>query len=219
MNSWTEYEPQFVRHRYNRLAKIYRLFEWMFLLPPGIRAKAAKRLKLKQGSSVLEVGCGTGRNFRYLIDEVGPQGHIYGVDLSEGMLAEAASLCSRQGWTNVTLLHTDAAKYQLPEKVDGALFSLSYATMPHRRRVLRYAWEQVKPGGTLLMMDACRLSGVPAKILYPFAVWTLKLTVLGSPDIDAVEDLRALTGEVEVEKFSFGTYFIARVAKPVQPAS
>jgi len=215
MHSWVEYEPQFVRRRYNRLAKIYRLFEWVFLLPPGIRARAAKRLNLTPGNSVLEIGCGTGRNFPYLAQEVGPQGHIYGVDLAEGMLAEATSLCSRRGWTNVTLLHADAAEYELPQKVDGAVFSLSYATMPHRRRVLHHAWEQVKPGGSLVMMDACPLSGFTGKILYPFAVWTLKLTVLGSPDINAVEDLRELTGAVEVEKFSLGTYFIARVAKPL----
>lgn len=215
MHSWIEYEPQFVRRRYNRLAKIYRLFEWMFLLPPGIRAKAAKRLNLKQGNRVLEIGCGTGRNFRYLIQEVGQQGHIYGVDLSEGMLAEAASLCSRQGWTNVTLLHTDAAKYELPEKVDSAVFSLSYATMPHRRKVLRHAWNQLKAGGSLVMMDACTLSGFLGRILYPFAVWTLKLTVLGSPDINALEDLRELDAQVSVERFSFGTYFIARIVKPL----
>lgn len=214
MNSWIEYDPQFVRRRYNRLARFYVAFEWLFWLPRGIRERAVACLNLTPGDSVLEVGCGTGRNFPHLVRAVGSEGRVYGVDLSEGMLAEAQALCDENGWTNVKMLHFDAAVYKLPETVAGVIFSLSYATMPHRREVLKHAWKQLKPGGSLVMMDACTLSGVLGKILYPFAVWTLKLTVLGSPDINALEDLRELDGKVSVKKFLFGTYFIARVLKP-----
>ena len=35
---------------------------------------------------MLEIGCGTGRNFPYLRRQVGPTGMVYGVDLSAGML-------------------------------------------------------------------------------------------------------------------------------------
>jgi SAM-dependent methyltransferase len=44
------------------------------------------QLKLRKGDRVLEVGCGTGRNFPFPRDAVGSKGRIYGVDLSEGML-------------------------------------------------------------------------------------------------------------------------------------
>ena len=56
MNSWIEYEPHFVRRRYNRLASIYVFFEWLFWLPRGIRPRAVERLNLKPGDRVLEVG-------------------------------------------------------------------------------------------------------------------------------------------------------------------
>ncbi len=75
--------------------------------------------------------CGTGRNFAHLREAVGPEGHIYGVDFSEGMLRKAREICTRRGWGNVILLLSDATAYRLPERVDGALFSLCYATMPH----------------------------------------------------------------------------------------
>ena len=214
MNSWIEYEPQFVRRRYNRLASIYVFFEWLFWLPRGIRPRAVERLNLKPGDRVLEVGCGTGRNLVFLSRAVGPDGRVYGVDISEGMLAKARETCEKNGCTNVTLIQSDAAEYELPELVDGAIFSLSYCTMRHRKLALRHAWEQLKSGGRLVMLDAKALSGWLGRLLYPLALWTLKLTVLGSPDIDELKDLEDLTGDVEVENLQFGTYFIARVTKP-----
>ena len=216
MNSWIEYEPQFVRRRYNRLASIYVFFEWLFWLPRGIRPRAVARLDLKAGDRVLEVGCGTGRNLAFLSRAVGPNGRVYGVDISEGMLAKAREACEKNGCTNVRLIQSDSAEYELPEPVDGAIFSLSYCTMQHRKQALRHAWEQLKSGGRLVMLDARALSGWLGRLLYPFALWTLKLTVLGSPDIDELKDLAALTGDVEVENLQFGTYFIARVTKPAQ---
>jgi ubiquinone/menaquinone biosynthesis C-methylase UbiE len=216
MNSWTEYDPQFVRQRYNRLASIYVFFEWLFWIPRGIRPRAVKRLDLKFGDRVVEVGCGTGRNLAFLSRAVGPHGRVYGIDLSEGMLAKAREACEKNGCTNVRLIQSDAAEYELPELVDGAIFSLSYCTMRHRKLALRHAWEQLKSGGRLVMLDAKALSGWLGRLLYPLTLWTLKLTVLGSPDIDELKDLEALTGDVQVENLQCGTYFIARVTKPAQ---
>ena len=214
MNSWIEYDPQFVRRRYNRLAPIYVFFEWLFWLPRGIRPRAVKRLDLKPGDRVLEIGCGTGRNLAHLSRAVGLDGCVYGIDISEGMLAKARASCEKNALANVSLIRSDATEYELPEAVDGAMFSLSYCTMRHRKQALRYAWQQLKPGGRLLMLDAKTLSGWLGRLLYPLALWTLKVTVLGSPDIDELKDLKELTGRVEVEELQFGTYFIAFVTKP-----
>ena len=99
---WVTYDAPFVRQRYNRLAGFFVFFEWLFLLPPGIRAKVVSRLELKPGNSVLEVGCGTGRNLTPLVQAVGAGGTVYGLDLSDGMLAEARELSARKGWSMPT---------------------------------------------------------------------------------------------------------------------
>ena len=144
---------------------------------------------------------------------------VYGVDISEGMLVKAREACDRNGWTNVTLINSDSGEYELPEAVDGAIFSLSYCVMRHRNRALRHAWQQLKPGGRLVMLDAKTFSGWLGRLLYPLALWTLKATVLGSPDIDELKDLKELTGQVEVEELQFGTYFIACAEKPAGGAT
>jgi ubiquinone/menaquinone biosynthesis C-methylase UbiE len=66
------YKVDFIRVRYNRLAPIYPLFDLLFWLPRNISVNAVKRLDLKSGDKVLEVGCGTGRNLSRLVDAVGP---------------------------------------------------------------------------------------------------------------------------------------------------
>ena len=216
MNSiakWVDYDTSFVRRRYNRLAKYFVFFEWLFWLPRSIRSKAINRLELKRGSRVLEVGCGTGRNLAPLIEAVGAEGQVYGVDLSEGMLAEAKQLCVRQNWRNVELMRADAADYVLPAPVDGVIFSLSYAVIPHHRNALRRAWKQLRPGGYLVIMDAKLPSGILGRMLHPFVVWTSKLTVLGNPDIRPWDELRELTDDVDYEEAQFGTYYICRAKK------
>ena len=207
---WVDYDTPFVRRRYDRLARFFVFFEWLFLLPPGIRRKAVARMELKAGGRVLEVGCGTGRNLAPLVEAVGAEGRVYGVDLSDGMLAEAGELCARSGWHNVTLISADAAGYSLPEPVDGVIFSLSYAVIPRHREALRRAWEQLRPGGYLVIMDAKLPAGWRGKLIRPFVVWASRLTVLGNPDVRPWDELRELTGEVDYEEVQFGTYYICR---------
>ncbi len=210
---WGDYDSPSVRERYNRLAKFFVLFEWLFLLPRGIRRKAISRLELKEGARVLEVGCGTGRNLSLLVQAVGNRGHVYGVDLSEGMLREAKELCQQSGWPNVTLIRADATDYSLPEPVDGVIFSLSYAVIPEHRKALRHAWDKLRPGGYLVIMDAKLPSGFIGKLLHPFVVWASRLTVLGNPDIRPWEELKELTEEVVNEEVQFETYYICRGRK------
>jgi demethylmenaquinone methyltransferase/2-methoxy-6-polyprenyl-1,4-benzoquinol methylase len=212
--AWIDYDSQFVRRRYNKLAPFYTVFELVFLLPPGIRARAVKTIELNPADSVLEVGCGSGRNLKHLVNAVGANGTVYGADISEGMLAQARRLCERNGWHNVKLLHGDAIALSLPEKVEGALFSLSYATMIQRREILRHAWDQLKPGGRLVIMDARIPKGAVGDWYRPLAVWTLDRTVLGNPDVDILEDLRQLAGRIDVQELFLGTYFIGRAIKP-----
>jgi len=210
---WSDYDSPFVRRRYNRLAKFFVLFEWLFLLPRGIRRKAVNRLELKPGTRVLEVGCGTGRNLAHLVQAVGERGHVYGVDLSEGMLQEARELSAKAEWHNVTLIQSDATEYTLPEPVDGVIFSLSYAVIQQHREALKRAWEHLRPGGYVVIMDAKLPSGFLGKLLHPFVVLASRATVLGNPDIRPWDELRELTEDVSREEVQFETYYICRGRK------
>ena len=207
------YPPELVRRRYNRLAPWYELFEWMLWLPPGFRARAVRALDLRPGDSMLEVGCGTGRNLRPLQAAVGPAGHVFGVDLSEVMLERCQRLCDRSGWHNVTLAREDALHYTLRRQVDAVLFSFSYSTMRHRDQILRHVWPQLKPGGRLVIAEGKNLRGAVGRLLRPLIILEMKATVLGDPDLEAWRDLEGFTSDIEVTEALFGVYYICRGRK------
>jgi ubiquinone/menaquinone biosynthesis C-methylase UbiE len=216
---WVDCDRSVVRQRYDRIARLIPLFEWALFLPRDLRRKAVARLGLSRGDSVLDIGCGTGRNFPYLRDAVGPEGHVYGVDISPGMLERASDLCAANGWRNVSLSERDAVDYRASAPLDGVLFSLSYNTMPHHRAVLRQAWEQLRPGGHLVIMDAKLPPGRGGRLVLPFSLWLMKHTLLGNPLIEPWKDLAGITDLFEMNECLFGSYYICRGMKPLVRAS
>jgi ubiquinone/menaquinone biosynthesis C-methylase UbiE len=173
---WVDCDRAFIAQRYDRIAGLIGVFDRLFFLPPHLRRRAAARLDLKPGDRVLEIGCGTGRNFPFLREAVGPGGKVYGVDLSTGMLRRARALCRREQWTNVELTHGDAIEYISCEPLDGILFGLCYNTMPHHLAVLHHAWTQLRPGGRIVIMDGKLPSGLGGQLVLPFSLWLMKRT-------------------------------------------
>ena len=207
---WQDFNLAFIQRRYDRLAAILPVFDWLFFQPAEFRRNAVSGLALKPGDSVLEIGVGTGRNLPHLRAAVGDTGHVYGVDLSEASLAKARELCAREGWHNVTLTQGDAAVYRATEPVDGVIFGLSYNTMPHRKTVLKHALTQLTPGGYLVIQEAKPPTGLAGKLVMPFSVWIMRRTVLGNPYVRSWEDLAAVTDDFELCEFPRTTYFYCR---------
>ena len=74
-------------------------------------------LAVRDGGSILDVGCGTGRHSI----ELARRGYaVAGLDLSAEMLARAAD-AARSKEVNVQWVRSDAARFQLPDRYDGAI--------------------------------------------------------------------------------------------------
>jgi ubiquinone/menaquinone biosynthesis C-methylase UbiE len=215
MPQWKEFDRSAVRKRYDRLARMIALSDWLLCVPSGFRRRAAARLELPSGGRALEIGCGTGINLGFLRDAVGPAGQVYGVDLSSGMLQVCRERAKQQNWSNVTIVESDAGEYAPPEPLDGILFGLSYNTMPHHRAVLQHAWSMLRPGGRLVIMDAKLPPGRFGQVILPFSIWLMRRTLLGNPLIKPWEHLRQIAGDVEMEEFRFSSYYICRARKPL----
>lgn len=144
-----------IRRIYRLWAPNYKLANVYFLGQlPRMRQLAIERLQLEPGGSVLDLSCGTGANFPYLEEQIGPSGRLVGVDYTQSMLNEARRLIVQRGWQNVELVYTDAATLDLKEEFDGVLWTLAPSIVPGWQVVLDRAVSHLRPGGWLVVADA-----------------------------------------------------------------
>lgn len=117
------------------------------------RKRAVEALKIKNGDSVVEIGCGTGLNFSLLQQKIGPKGKLVGVDLTDKMLGRARRRVEERGWRNVQLVQTDAASYEFPNNVSGIISTFAITLVPEFDEVVRAGAEALSPGGRFVILD------------------------------------------------------------------
>src|SRR5690242_12009092 len=78
-------------------------------------ARTVERLGLPTGASVLDTPCGSGASALPAARAVGPSGNVIGADVSEGLLALAASKAQRAGLANVQFRAGDMRELGYPD--------------------------------------------------------------------------------------------------------
>lgn len=120
----------------------------------GSHARALYPVMLKKLSqipfqSALDLGCGTGEMMK-LILQADPHKELYGIDLSEKMLAVARSKLPDQ----VKLLSGDSESLPFPDhSFDVVYCNDSFHHYPAPQNVLREVHRVLKPDGTFLIGD------------------------------------------------------------------
>lgn len=153
------------------------------------RECAISALHLKEGSRVLDIGCGTGLNFPLLLAAVGRTGQVVGVDRNPEMLEVARRKAIHTPPGNVALVEADAEQLDhaaagldpLSAPFDAVLFTYSLSLMDNWEAAWRHATSLVRPGGRAGIVDM-GLSHGWARLLDPAARLAC---LLGGSDINA----------------------------------
>lgn len=180
-----------VARNYDRASRYYdRLTDIVFGCVLGLEQYRQRTIELLgdlDGATVLDVGCGTGRNFPHLVPRVGERGRVVGLDFSEGMLEQAGRRVASMGWKNVSLVQGDAVTLEgVPEPVDAVTSAWCYGIVYDLEAALNRALDVLRPGGRIAIMDfdRARPERGPLRRLYP--VYSKLLQWAG---IDTAEDL------------------------------
>jgi ubiquinone/menaquinone biosynthesis C-methylase UbiE len=83
-----------------------------------IKKNLLAKSQLKKGDKVLVLFCGSGQDFRPILDVVGPKGEIVGVDFSSSMLAVAQKNNDEANIKNITLIEDDVLKFEPEEYLE-----------------------------------------------------------------------------------------------------
>lgn len=133
-------------------AKIYDATRWTFLLG---RSSILRKLPApRPGNTLLEVGCGTGRNLREL-GLLYPELYLIGVDVSSDMLNRAGK--ATQDISRRLLLFEKPyapGAFSLDKPVDYVLFSYALTMFnPGWEDAIQRAWDDLVPGGHIAVVD------------------------------------------------------------------
>ena len=142
---------------YRRRAKRYDIVTRLYPAP-GYPQRAHRRLAVaalgvRPGDSVIEIGCGTGLNFALIEAAIGPAGRIVGVDLTDAMLTRAQARIEANGWSNVSLVHADAAGFEFPTGAHAILATYAHALLPEPARVVAHGAAALSAGGRWVVLD------------------------------------------------------------------
>lgn len=199
-----------VREIYDRDARFYDLSRNIVLTH---RKRAIDVLNLQEGQAVLEVGCGTGKNFPYLHEKVGDSGKIIGVEYSEKMLDIARRRIAKDDYQNVELHQADAAQFTPPHEINAALFADVLFVIPNFRLALERAISAIETEGKVSILDFKLTDNPVFKVLN--GVWR-KWSQFYGGDFGRRpwEDLEELLGQsITIEKHLLGFRYIAHGTK------
>jgi arsenite methyltransferase len=180
---------------------------------------------LQPGQTVLDLGSGGGIDVLLSAKRVGPTGKVYGLDMTDEMLALARENQRKAGAENVEFLKGTIESMPLPDNsVDVIISNCVINLSSDKDAVLREAFRVLKPGGRFAVSDVIIRGDVPAEVRRSLELWVgcvagaleegeyaAKLHAVGFADVELepwrvyqIDDARAFLAEagIDVERLA-----------------
>ena len=104
------------RHDVERLGKSDRIYG------PGSRDFLQRYAHIKEGMTILDVGCGTGNMSLWMAEKVGPKGQVIGIDASAEQIEVSKARAKSMGLENIRFVHLDFSQIRSLD----TLFDIAY---------------------------------------------------------------------------------------------
>ena len=128
--------------------------------------------QLDAGETVLDLGSGGGIDVLLSAKRVGPTGKVYGLDMTDEMLALANENKSKAGVTNVEFLKGEIENIPLPDNsVDVIISNCVINLSGDKARVFDEAFRVLKPGGRFAVSDVVVRGDPPPEVRRNMELW------------------------------------------------
>ncbi|MGG7578338.1 class I SAM-dependent methyltransferase [Rhizobium sp. Nf11,1] len=175
-------------YRYQR--HIYDLTRKYYLLG---RDSTIRNLDVPDSGTLLEVGCGTGRNMA-LAHRHFPSAKLFGLDISQEMLISARKTFATKA-TIPEFRVADATAFTPREfgvsGFDRILISYALSMIPDWERAVDASIAALNPGGQLHIVDFGQQEGLPPWFRRMLQAWLAKFHVTPRADLQEVLEAQA----------------------------
>jgi len=121
--------------------------------------------KLQKGEIVCDLGSGAGMDCFIAGKEVGPEGHVIGVDMTPEMLSKARATARKDGITNVSFRLGEIEHLPLGDNVVDCVISNCVINLsPEKPQVYREMNRVLKLGGRVSISDVLRTGDIPPEL-------------------------------------------------------
>lgn len=123
---------------------------------------AADKSEAKTGEVCIDLGSGRGTDVLRLAEEVGEQGFVYGIDVTEEMIRKSTSTATKMGVENVRFVLSDLEDIQLEDEIANLI--ISNCTLNHvsnKVKVWAEIYRLLKNGGRFVISDIYSSEPVP----------------------------------------------------------
>lgn len=197
---------------------VYDLTRKYFLLG---RDRMIAGLDIPSGGSVLELGCGTGRNL-VLVGRRYPSARLFGLDISAEMLETARASVRRAGLGGRALLtRADATDFDPRALFSEAAFdrvfiSYSLSMIPEWQRAVAAGLACLAPGGSLHVVDFGRQEALPSWFRRLLRGWLRKFHVAPRDSMREVLEVEAarIGATLSFESHFRGYAVLATITRP-----
>jgi ubiquinone/menaquinone biosynthesis C-methylase UbiE len=112
--------------------------------------RTVERLALRRGTTVLDVGCGTGASAIPAAEQVGPEGNVIAADLAERLLEIGRRKAASRNLRNIEFRLGDMEDLGYPDQqFDAVVCVFAIFFVPDVAKQIRELWRMVRPGGQL----------------------------------------------------------------------
>ena len=152
---------------------------------------------LRPGETVLDLGSGGGFDAFLAAKQVGPKGHVIGVDMTADMVSKARANAVKIGATNVDFRLGEIEHLPIADGTVDAIMSNCVVNLsPDKGAVFREAHRVLKPGGRLAISDVVLTKDLPPAMNEQLLA--LVGCVSGAIRVEAVEAFLRDAGFVEI---------------------
>jgi SAM-dependent methyltransferase len=199
--------------------------------------------ELHEGETVLDLGSGGGIDVLLSSRRVGPTGKVYGLDMTDDMLALARENQRVAGVANVEFLKGELESIPLPDgSVDVIISNCVVNLSADKDRALAEAFRVLKPSGRFAVSDVVVRGEVPAEVRRNVELWIgclagaleekefeAKLTKAGFADVSitptrvyTIEDARDFLAAAGIDADALGPLvdgkFMSAFVRATKPA-